>query len=171
MYNRIVKVLLILSILFTINLYSQKVSHIYKLAINEKDELVYVVDKTKSYPLKSNSSKERIIFDLLKDSMKDKKTALIVCTGEGSVVKGEYVLKKSRMCKDSTSDKILYRDFELSTEQALAEARNIDLVLSQGSDFSELSKKVSDTGRFVIEKKLNKTPIVSNEIKNEVAPK
>lgn len=167
------KAIITLSILFSYSLYSQEASHLYKLAINEKDELVYIFNKKVSYSLKSEVTKERLIFNLLKDSMKRKKIALIVCTGEGKVLEEEkvYDLKKSRMCKDPISGDILYKDYDLSVNESISEATNIDLVLSQGNDFSELSKSIVDNGRLIIEEEIKPKTSLAIGHKNEAIAK
>jgi hypothetical protein len=145
------KILLTL-IVFIINpAYSQVSDYIYKLGINDKNELVRVISDSpyKFEKIDSSSRKEKFILKLLSEKIdsKNKNKAQIICTGIGTRSDSVYNLSESRVCKDIKSNELIYSSYDFSIKDGIAELELVDQILSQAEDNSKSDKNVDNTSR------------------------
>lgn len=145
------KTLITLIVFILTPAYSQVSDFIYKLAINDKNEVERVISDSpyKAEKIITGSVKEKMILDLLSEKIvkKPKNKAQIICTGIGSKSNKDYKISESRTCKDIETNKLLYVNYELSAEEGIEELELVDLILSQNEDNSLTEKQVDDSSR------------------------
>lgn len=148
------KILTLFILIYSTFGHGQVTDGLFMLGLNSEKEIVKIQSTNPLVTLKivSDSGMEMMALKVLADVIKYSKENVpkILCTGVGEIKDGIYKSEKIRQCKDMRSGELLYKAFDKSIEEGIAEfeAINENLLLEDTS--FELLKNITDTDRTLI---------------------